>query len=184
MAIKEYVKADGRKIYKYEQPGDEVLYERVALLLDSLEIYVNKHDDLKLEDIGVDTPAIAEIFVRVDKRKDYFIIFHDDTDMNEVKEAALMAYWILKFKPFSIKSDDMVLCRKYSQINEAFAVFVLYSTIKEETKRIGGMDFLISREYNQKIMYAFKFWDISKEALMLIAESLCEAMYSRKEKDV
>ena len=180
MAIIEHQKEDGRKIHKYKQPDDEVLYEKVALLLDSLEIYVNKHGDLRLENIAVDAPALAEMFVRVDKRKDYFIIFHDDTEMNEIKESALMVYWLLKFKPFSIKSKDIELCRKYSQINEAFAVFILYSTIKEETKRINGMNFSISKEYNQKIMYAFKFWDISKEALMLIAESLCEAMYSRK----
>ena len=181
MALIEYETVNGRKIHKYEQPSDEILYDKVSLLLDSLELYVNKHDDLNFENnIVVDAPAVAEIFVRVDKRKDYFIIFHDDTDMNEIKEAALMAYWILKFKPFSVKSEDIVVRRKYSQINEAFAVFILYSTIKEETKRIEGMEFLISKEFNQKIMYAFKFWDISKEALMLIAESLCEAMHYRK----
>lgn len=180
MAIIECVKEDGKKVHKYKSLNDDILYEKVALLLDSLEIYVSKQDDLKFEDIVVDVPAVAELFVRLDKRKDYFIIFHDETEMNEVKEAALLAYWILKFKPFNIKSDDLVLCRKYSQINEAFAVFVLYSTIKEETKRIADMDFSISKEYNQKIMYAFKFWDISKEALMLIAESLCEAMRYRK----
>lgn len=180
MAIVEQIKKDGSKVHQYQQPDDEVLYEELALLLDSLEIYVKKQPDLLFQNIVVDTTALAELFVRIDKRKDYFIIFHDDTEINEIKEAALTAYWILKFKPFSIKSDNPVLLRKYSQINEAFAVFVLYSTIKEETKRIAGMDFSISKEYNQKIMYAFKYWDISKEALMLIAESLCEAMYSKK----
>ena len=106
MALIEYETVDGRKIHKYEQPSDEILYDKVSLLLDSLELYVNKHDDLNFENnIVVDAPAVAEIFVRVDKRKDYFIIFHDDTDMNEIKEAALMAYWILKFKPFSVKSE-------------------------------------------------------------------------------
>ena len=88
---------------------------------------------------------MAEIFVRVDKRKDYFIIFHDDTDMNEIKRGGANGLLDLKFKPFSVKSEDIVVCRKYSQINEAFAVFILYSTIKEETKRIEGMEFLISK---------------------------------------
>lgn len=173
----------GEKIYKYRQPEWEVLYEKLALLLDSFGSYVEAHDDLMLDDIKVDEPMLAELLVRIDKRKDYFVIFHDDTEMNDIKEAALVAYWLLKFKPFSIKESRSALHIKYGQINEAFAVFVLYSAIKEETKRVSNMKFSISREYNKKIMYGFKFWDISKEALMLISESLCEAMYIRKVKE-
>lgn len=174
-------KKTGKKIYKYQQPEWKILYEKLAILLDSFGSYVNAHNDLTLDDIKVDEPMLAELLVRIDKRKDYFIIFHDDTEMNEIKEAALVAYWLLKFKPFSIKESRSELHIKYGQINEAFAVFVLYSAIKEETKRVPKMKFSISKEYNKKIMYGFKFWDISKEALMLISESLCEAMYMRKE---
>lgn len=177
MAIVEQMREDGTKVYKYEQPSSDALYEMMADLLDSLEKYIEKQNDIPFESIAVNQPALAELFVRVDKRKDYFVIYHDETEMNEIKQAALVAYWILKFKPFSVRTDDLTLRKKYSQINEAFAVFVIYSTIKEESKRVKGRKFKISKEYNQKIMYAFKFWDISKEALILISESLCEAMH-------
>lgn len=181
MAIVEEQKEDGTKVHKYVQPKDDVLYDEVSSLLETLAVYVDKQKDLDFEkNVVVNLPAMGELLVRVDKRKDYFIIYHDNTEMNEIKEAALLAYWILKFKPISVKTDDLILKRKYDQINEAFAVFILYSTIMEETKRVDGMRFSISKEYNKKIMYAFKFWDLSKESIMLIAESLCEASINRK----
>lgn len=46
-----------------------------------------------------------EVFIRIDKRRDYFIIFHDETYINEIREASLLAYWLIKFKPFNIVSD-------------------------------------------------------------------------------
>lgn len=181
MAIIETIdEKTGKKIYKYQQPEWKILYEMLAKLLDSFGSYVNAHNDLKLDDFEIDEPMLAELLVRIDKRKDYFIIFHDDTEMNEIKEAALVAYWLIKFKPFSVKECRSELHIKYGQINESFAVFVLYSAIKEKTKCVPNMNFSISKEYNKKIMYGFKYWDISKEALMLIAESLCEAMYMRR----
>ena len=176
MAIQEIIKDDtGEKIYKYIQPDYMVLYNEVELVMQALNYYVQKQGDLKMDDLNIDFAIIAEALVRLDKRKDYFVIFHDDTDMNEVKRSALLAYWILKFKPIHIKTDNKVTKGKYRKINEAFAVFVIYSTVCEEIKRKTGNDFYVSKDYNRKIMYGFKFWDISKEALMLIVESLCES---------
>ena len=171
MSIAEKFDDQGKKIYKYQQPEWEILYERVAQLLDVFGEYIAVHDDLTINE---------ELLVRIDKRKDYFMIFHDNTDMNEIKEAALLAYWILKFKPFKLKVDDIDRRKKYGQINEAFAVYVLYSAVKEEANRIPGMSFSISSEYNRKIMYAFRFWDLSKESLILVTETLCEAVHTGK----
>lgn len=120
---------------------------------------------------------LTESFVRIDKRKDYFIIFHDDTDMNEIKETALLVYWLLKFKPFRIKDSNVLMHKKYRHINEAFSLFLIYSVLKQESVCHENVVFHISKEYNDKMMYAFRHWDISKEALMLVLESLCEGMH-------
>lgn len=180
MAIVEENKESGEKIYKYQPPEWKMLYERVSLVLEALGLYVSVQPDLNINDILVNDSLLAEALVRIDKRKDYFMIFHDDTRMNEIKEAGLLAYWLLKFRPFSIKTENEELHRKYEKINEAFACFVIYSAIKEECNRTNNMKFSISKDYNRKVMYAFKYWDLSKEALMLVCESLCEAMYTRK----
>lgn len=167
---------NGDIIYKYNAPEWEVLYDKLAELLDSFSLFVQEQDGLSLADIMVDKVLLTELLIRIDKRKDYFIIFHDTTYINEIKEAGLTAYWLTKMKPFRVKDANGDLHKKYRHVNEAFAVFVLYSIIKEEASRKENMNFSISKEYNKKIMYAFKFWDLSKESLMLIAESLCESM--------
>jgi len=45
--------------------------------------------------------TLIDVIVRVDKRKAYYYCFHN-MEINECKEAALYAYWILKLRPFSI----------------------------------------------------------------------------------
>lgn len=167
-------------IYKYQRPHIDNLWLKIVDVIDSFEKYVNETGDLCFEkDIEIDQILLGEILVRIDKRKDYFIIFHDATYMNEVKEAGLLAYWLLKLKPFKVKTDNDDLFKKHRHINEKFAVFVLYSVLKEEAKRNENMEFYISDKYTKKILYAFKFWDLSKESLMLIAETLCESMTNK-----
>ena len=177
MAIVECVREDGSKCYKYTGPQSNKLYETLSIVLDALECYVNKTGDLNFADIEVDPILLTESFVRIDKRKDYFIIFHDDTDMNEIKETALLIYWLLKFRPFKVKEANILMHKKYRHINEAFSLFLIYSVLKQESVCHKNVIFHISKEYNDKLMYAFRYWDISKEALMLVLESLCEGMH-------
>ena len=46
---------------------------------------------------------ISEIYKRIDQRADYYLYFHSDPEkpmkMSQAKEIALMAFWILKYKP-------------------------------------------------------------------------------------
>lgn len=180
MAIVEIINPDTKtKTYKYKELSSTELFDQAALTLDILEEYIKKQNDIKITDLNIDMVLLSEALVRLDKRKDYFIIYHEYTDMNEIKRSALLAYWLIKFKPIHINSNDKLLINKYRKINEAFAVFVIYSAINEEISRSNGSFFNISKSYNRKIMYAFKYWDISKEAMMLIAESLCESMKRR-----
>lgn len=175
--------ANSNIVYKYKKPEQDVLWDKIKDVIDSLERFVNKSGDLNFEsDIEIDLILLSEILVRIDKRKDYFIIFHDATYMNEVKEAGLMAYWIIKFKPFRVKTDNEDILKKHRHINEKFAIFVLYSVLKEEESRSENMFFSVTGEYTKKVLYAFKFWDLSKESLMLIAETLCESMKKKGKK--
>lgn len=177
MAIVEHIRDDKSKCYKYCGPTSDRLYELLSIVLEALKQYVNKTGDLQLSDIAVDPILLTESFVRIDKRKDYFVIFHDDTDMNEIKETALLVYWLVKFKPFRIKDENVLMHKKYRHINEAFSLFLIYSILKQESECHEDVVFHISKEYNDKMMYAFRYWDISKEAVMLVLESLCEGMH-------
>ena len=170
--ITEKIGKTGQKIYTYKQ-------------LESSEMKKLCNDLIKLSKdfaiaTGVDVSKLNfnykllnQINIRVDKRKDYFIIYHDETYINEAREAALLAYWIVKFKPFYIVSDDI---QDYNiNINCAFAAYIIFSAVSEYIDRDSNhlQKLKITSSYRDKLSYALKYWDLSKESLMLIAETLC-----------
>ncbi len=140
-------------------------------LSDVFEKYLEKHK-LKKENVLINKNMIGEITKRVDKRKEYFIIYHNETYINEIKETALVAYWILKFHPFTLMYDKTTIERAKLRVNEGFAAFILLSAVKQHHKKNCGGDFPITEEYVKKLIYALKYWDLSKEAIMLIGETL------------
>ena len=177
--ICEVQKEDGTKVYKYKEPSIEKQFEDFVKLSDIFDDYLESQA-ITRDKICIDKRLINEIFIRVDKRRDYFIIFHDETYINEIRETALIAYWVLKFKPFNIASNDAVDFK--ININCGFAAYLVLDVVNEVHRRKTGKNISLSETYVQKLLYAFKYWDISKEAMMLIAETLCEhVMYDIKE---
>lgn len=128
-------------------------------------------------DVIIQRALLPRVSLRVDKRKSYFLVFHDRTRINEVKEAALTSYWILKMKPFMVKTDNVEMAHKHSFINEGFAAFYLFSSLTQCAKEKGHKATQMSDHLMHELMYAFKYWDLSKEAIILIAETLGEAFY-------
>lgn len=171
--IVEKLNEDGTKVYKYQEPYRK---EKFTYFQELSEIFYDYLESLNMDRdrVILDYKLVNEIFIRIDKRKDYFIIYHDETHVNEVREAALLAYWVLKFKPFLIKAKEQEDYNK--DINCGFAVFVVLSAVTECLKRKFGekTELHLSETYIEKMKYAFKFWDISKEAMMFIAETLNE----------
>lgn len=49
MAIIETTDKAGKKIHKYQEPEWKILYEKLAILLESFGSYVNAHSDLTLD---------------------------------------------------------------------------------------------------------------------------------------
>ena len=107
MAIVKIDKENGQVSYHYDDPGRDLLYDMASELLETVKEYVNLIKDLGYKELSCNFSLLLESIVRVDKRKDYFMIFHDDTDINENRISALQAYWIVKFKPFLIRSLEL-----------------------------------------------------------------------------
>ena len=175
--IQEILKDEGQKVYKYKEPSMEKQFDYFVKLSSIFSDYLESQT-IAEDKVCVDKRLINQVFIRIDKRKDYFIIFHDETYVNEIRETALIAYWILKFKPFNIMSDN-VSDFKYN-INCGFAAYLLLDAVSQCYKTKTGEDIALRDEYIKKLMYAFKYWDISKEAMMLIAETLCECIMYEK----
>ena len=70
---------------------------------------------------------IADIALRVDKRRSYYRYFHS-IEISERKTSALIAYWVIKFHPFILDpspegaGQDLTF---RSFINEHFAAYLL-----------------------------------------------------------
>ena len=170
--IKETNGKCGKKIYVYEPPKLEEKEKKFKKLIELFYKFA-EGEGIDHSKVEFDFKLINELNIRVDKRKDYYIIFHKETYLSEVRESALLAFWILKFKPFLIESKDG---RDNSlNINCAFAQYILLSAVSECIHREsnGKEKFKVNDKYLDKLGYAFKYWDLSKEALMLIAETLC-----------
>lgn len=121
--------------------------------------------------------TIGEICVRVDKRDAYFHIFHD-VSMSEIRQSALIAYWVLKFQPIRLENNAII-----KDVNSRFAVFFVLSAVQEyarKKKKDPHYNLDLSKEYIDKLKYAAKYWDISKESMMLIAETIAEHVVTYK----
>lgn len=160
----------------YLPPSEEILLKKSNDLIQQFIKYA-REQDFSIDEICIQRSLIPRIILRVDKREGYFMIFHEQTRINEIKQAALMAYWILKFKPFMINTTDPDKSHKYRRINEGFAAFYLLSAFKQYAKKQGFSVTEMSDRLINELMYAFTYWDISKEASILIAETIGEAFF-------
>ena len=104
-------------------------------------------------------------------------MFHEGTKINEIKQAALTAYWILKFKPFMVNSSDPQRNHLYSRINEGFAAFYISSACRSYAKENHYPTRTRSPRLIDELMYALTYWDLSKESVILIAETFGESFY-------
>jgi len=93
--------------------------------------------------------------------------------MSQAKEIALMAFWILKYKPLSLPGDkaNFLFLRKNCTINEYFVAYCVASCAMELSPRKDIADYF-SPANNDILVYNFMHRDISKEAMIFYVESL------------
>lgn len=170
--IKETDGKNGKKIYVYQPPERTEKERKFRNFVDLFYKFADR-EGIDRSKVECDFKLVNEINIRVDKRKDYYIIFHKETYLSEVRETALLAFWVLKFKPFLIKSEDGK--DNDLNLNCGFAEYILLSAVSEYIHREsrGRKKFKVSNDYLDKLAYALKYWDLSKEAIMLVAETLC-----------
>lgn len=161
---------------RYLSPEEEALKNKSNGLIKQFSKYA-RSVGLNPENVCIQRTLLPRIILRVDKREGYFIVFHDQTLINEIKQSALVAYWILKLKPFMVKTKDPKMSHKYCRINEGFAAFYLLSAFKQYARRKGNIVTELSGRLIDELMYAFTYWDLSKESGILIAETIGEAFF-------
>jgi hypothetical protein len=123
-------------------------------------------DDLRLswDDIPYSNETIFDIIDNIHRRRIYFHVYHN-IEMGELNQACLMCFWILKLSPF------YSLIQPEININFTFALAIftrgVIFTAKKRFKKAN-----LTEDVMLHLKHAFKYRDLSKEAIMAIAESL------------
>ena len=140
----------------------------IQIMLAKMSNYLrNISDIIKIDYKKIDTSmdTMYEIIERIEKRRVYFHIYYNGCKMGELNEGALMCFWIIKLSPFysngianNILNAKIALCLLMNMLH--------YHTQKENIK------LNITENIVNDIYYAFRFRDLSKEAIMILAESL------------
>jgi len=166
-----------------EMPSERMLHflnAEFKQLLNNFRAFFTTHTEIA-ESIDYSTVLIMEIYRRINQRSDYYTYFHTKPNGNEpmmmaeTKHIALMAYWVIKYKPLSLprqRADDLYQ-KKCCTINEYFAVFCIFSLVKK-VPRIKDINAYFSPKNINNIVYTFMHRDISKEAMILYVESLVD----------
>lgn len=115
--------------------------------------------------ITVHDYVLYEIIERVEKRRVYFHIFYNGCKMGELNEAALLCFWILKLTPFFSASIAA------SALNAKIAIFIFINVLTY-TAAGTGKKLNLSKQIISDLYYTFCYRDISKEAIMILAETL------------
>jgi hypothetical protein len=143
---------------------DKTVWDRLAKISNYLH---NVSDIVKIDHEKIDAAKniMYEIVERIEKRRVYFHIYHDGCEMGELNEGALMCFWILKLHPFS--------CNGISNnvLNAKVALCLFMNMLHYHTQK-KGMKLNITGAIVKDIYYGFRFRDLSKEAIMILAESL------------
>ena len=148
----------------FTPPDKKVIQSMLARISNYLS---NISDIIKIDHrkINASMDIVYEIIERIEKRRVYFHIYYDGCTMGELNEGALICFWILKLHPFhyyeisnNVLNSKIALC--------LFMNMLHYHTSKENIK------FNITGNIVNDIYYAFRFRDLSKEAIMILAKSL------------
>ena len=114
-----------------------------------------------------DDNALFEVLNRVEMRRIYFHVFHNGIEMGELNEGSLLCFWILKLMPFQHKTTSTRV------LNVKIALCLFCNMLQYVASRQGKV-VNKSKDLWQKLAYAFQYRDLSKEALMMLAETFIQ----------
>lgn len=150
----------------------QVIWDKQKVFIEGF-ITSNKYD---ADSIYIDKNAVLAIIVKVDQRRRYFEFFHH-LKMSEYKEAALNSFWYVKLHPINIKRIESAenQLQIYDSINEKLALYIILKTLRAmlekkhiSTKRLDELP----PSYIDELIYTLTYRDISKEALIILVESM------------
>jgi hypothetical protein len=138
---------------------------QVTLLSSKFKFYLTDFEETQgISNIVINPSVMIEICERIEKRRIYFHIFYN-CKMGELNEGSLMCFWILKLMPFSHETIPA------NELNAKIALYLFYNVLLYNMKK-NGKKVNLNTSLPKDLYYAFRFRDLSKEAIMALAESM------------
>jgi len=119
---------------------------------------------------------LVDVILHMDKRAAYYLCFHGCKSISERKRVALIAYYIIKFKPFRVAEKAPLKHSEAAHINEDFAIYIICMTLFgianfdsaafTHNKRPGG------KTLNQMMRESFRHRRHTRNGMILLVESL------------
>lgn len=156
----------------YVELTPEENQEQRNLIKLSWDHFVKLNDPgLDAKDIFVNEYNLMEVVERVSKRKFYYKVFHGIEHLSEFKETALLIFWICKLKPFVVLNPQSKLC---ASTNELFSIHLMTCMLASCQSHASEFHYP-DRTTLKNIIYALKYQDLTKEALIQYMECLALA---------
>jgi len=192
-SLERYIQDDHKyRKFRRDDPDDRATAQTLfSEFLDACYATDLLKGEIEKTNLTYEKDVIIEIVERVRMRKLYLYIYHDimpPDDSNELKEAALYAFWILKLHPFRWKTEyqgsrECPMSNYELNARVALGFFLrglrLYADGKTQLAKEAGQNnsFIVSVERSsseviQNLYYSFRYRDWSKEALMDMAEGM------------
>jgi len=118
----------------------------------------------------VDREKIYDVLTRVDQRKLHYKMYHDGVIINELKEVATLAYWIVRFKPWVYLNEEDNY--ETSNANELFAMYAIISTINSYRSCQSLPAFMLSSRISNDFLYTLETRLISIDEMVLLVDAL------------
>lgn len=161
----------------YEQQSQEQVSDEVDKLITSWYQFLKAQNCDHLiqdKDFFIHKRNLYEVIRRLDKRRTYYYVFHQITDICEYKEIGILAYWINTLKPFMVVNPS---CSIYNAPNEMFSLFLILCVLVEIYKKAYPNETFKMLDSNtiQDYVYNFKYCDLNREAMIFFVETLAKS---------
>ena len=168
----------------YQHMTDGALRSSMKNLLGQFTRMLSEDDEYPDIDYRFSVDSLIGVVIGTHKRKVYYRCLHN-MEINEIKEAALYAYWIIKLKPFTIVDVRCIDEPGASAINELFALYVMSLALIETNRLADLCD--VTEGFLGELKFAFRYRDISMGSMLLLFESINSetfAQWHHEDKDV
>lgn len=173
---------DSSKVQLYQDIKTDELIDELGMFQQQFKKYLALSGYAPDTQIAVSTRALVDAVIRTHKRKAYYRFFHNNMEISECKIAALYAYWIIKYRPFTITDARYVYNNTGMCINEYFAVYMICCIILHCHEPVPTK--VTKSTFFRKLLYSFRFRNLSIDSMILLVESICPESFDRHFEDI